>query len=190
MILSSRDISYGDRVRAHYEAKWSAKARVERWKQGPTHQLPSDFQILVFQPNARRFWTYATCGMSQPDDDVRTEVHLFSPIETADHVELLTMIAHYHRTGARLGLGHTVNFGRPWLPKSACDHGLISLPYLDGPSLEQLEVEDGSVVSFLWLVPVTASEVVFATRHGLDVLERRFEEESFNYLDPMRPAVA
>jgi hypothetical protein len=50
----------------------------------------------------------------------------------------VTAIAHFHRTGSALGLGHTVNFGRPWLPTSSCTHGLGSLPYLDGPDLEWL----------------------------------------------------
>lgn len=49
------------------------------------------------------------------------------------------MTAHFHRTGSALGLGHTVNFGRPWLPGSSCTHGLVSLPYLFGPELEWLQ---------------------------------------------------
>lgn len=101
-------------------------------------------------------------------------------------VELLTVVAHYHRNGHRLGLGHTVNFGEPWLPGSACTRGLISLPYLDGEALEWL---DEPRVRFLWLIPVTDDEVAFKAEHGLDALEERFEAAAFDYLDPLRASV-
>jgi hypothetical protein len=42
---------------------------------------------------------------------------------------------YYHRPG-RLGLGHTLPIGEPWLPESACDHWLVSLPYPFGPDLQ------------------------------------------------------
>jgi hypothetical protein len=126
--------------------------------------------------------------MSQPLEGDNLELHLFSPYETDDHLELLTVVAHYHRTGARLGVAHTVNFGRPWLPGSNCDHGLISLPYLDGPRLENCSI-GGDDVRFLWLLPVTSREVEFAKKHGLDALERRFESAPLDYLDAKRESV-
>jgi hypothetical protein len=126
--------------------------------------------------------------MSREDDDERVELHLVSPLAAPAHVELLTAIAHYHRTGAKLGCGHTVNFGRPWLPGSRCTHGLISLPYLDGPNLEVLELEAG-IVRFLWLIPITKEEVEFKKVRGLEALEARFEQASFDYLDPRRKSV-
>jgi hypothetical protein len=126
--------------------------------------------------------------MSQPEDKKRLELHMFSAELHDDIAELLVATAHYHRTGASLGLGHTVNFGRPWLPGSLCDHGLISLPYLDGPNLEFLE-ESGSETRFLWLIPVTKAEVEFARTDGLEALESRFQKLRFNYLDPKRQSV-
>ncbi len=78
--------------------------------------------------------------MSQPNDQRPIELHMFSPLEADEVVELLVVTAHYHRTAAPLGPGHTVNFGRPWLDASECKYGLVSLPYLDGPSLEDLEI--------------------------------------------------
>lgn len=168
-------------IRAHYENQWHSTAVAQRWDRGPAADLPRDFEVLVFAPAVRTFWTYATCGMSQAEDAERLELHLFSPVADDGHVELLTAIAHYDRTGERLGLGHIVNFGRPWLPGSECDRGLISLPYLDGPDLEH-----GSGVRFLWLIPITNAEAAFATAHGLEALEQRWEEVGFNYLDPRR----
>jgi len=132
---------------------------------------------------------YATRCMSQLEDEERLELHLLTRRDddlAPALVELLTVTAHYHRTGSSLGLGHTVNFGRPWRPGSACTHGLISLPYLDGPRLEWL-LEPR--VRFLWLVPITASELLFKKQHGLEALEERFEAAQFDFLDPLRASV-
>ena len=180
---------YARKLQQHYESCWSASAKRFKWRSGPSEELPEDFSVLRFEPNAQRnMWTYATCGMSLATDEEPLEVHLFSPVENPQLVELLTVIAHYHRTGLFLGLGHTVNFGRPWLAGSTCDRGLISLPYLDGPSLEWLDV-DGLQTRFLWLVPITRAEVEYKKTHGLEALESKLEAASFNYLDPARPSV-
>jgi len=133
-------------------------------------------------------WTYATCGMSNQSDATPVELHLFSISRCLEHVELLTAIAHYHLTGVYLDLGHTVNFGRPWMPGSKCDHGLISLPYLDGPSLEWAMIKERKT-RFLWLVPITAKERSYKKQHGLEKLESLFEEKSLNYLDATRESV-
>ncbi|MEE3715750.1 suppressor of fused domain protein [Tumidithrix elongata RA019] len=101
---------------------------------------------------------------------------------------MLTVVAHYHRTEASLADGHTVNFGRPWLPDSYCDRGLISLPYLDGSELENTVIE-GANVRFLWLIPVTLKEVNYKKKEGLEALEEKFEVSHFNYLDPYRQSV-
>ncbi len=119
--------------------------------EGSFEDLPGEFRILEFAPTeSRKMWAYATCCMSQPGDSFKTEIHLFSPLQSFDHVELLTAISHYHRTGKEIGLGHSVNFGRPWIQGSRCEYGLISLPYLDGPSLEILKFNDAgeTFVSF------------------------------------------
>lgn len=125
--------------------------------------------------------------LTDPPED-RLELHLFAPPqgEVACLTEILTATAHYHRTGSRLGLEHSVNFGQPWLPGSKCTFGLISLPYLDGPDLERLEKPS---VRFLWLIPVTENEVAYKKKHGMEALEELFERAQFNYLDPLRPSV-
>ena len=128
--------------------------------------------------------------MSQPCDDVRTELHLFSEVKAEEHVELLTAIAHYNRTGNRVDLGHTVNFGRPWMIGSQCSYGLISLPYLDGPALEVLEMPDiTKSVRCLWLLPITKAEVDYKKRYGVEALEHKLEESHFSYLDAGRRSV-
>jgi hypothetical protein len=126
--------------------------------------------------------------MSQPQDSAAVELHMLSPWESDEIVELLVATAHFHRTQTCLDVGHSVNFGRPWLESSECTHGLVSLPYLDGPALGKCNHTSG-VISCYWLLPVTASEIAFKKNRGLDALEERFEVSGFNYLDPYRRQV-
>jgi hypothetical protein len=178
---------YPTAIDDHYARAWGP-AEVSRWKGGRLHELPADFALLTMR-RSPQMKAIATRCMSQPGDPVRIELHMLLPpaagFEPAT-MEILTAVAHYHRTGARLDLGHTVNFGVPWTPRSGCTHGLISLPYLDGPSLEWLEEP---LVRFLWLIPITAAEAIFKRQHGLDALEEKLECAGFDYLDPARPSV-
>lgn len=176
------------RVVAHGKKFWG-EPRLRRMKAGRIGELPDDFCVAEFPREERDYWTYATVGMSQPEDEAGLEIFLLSPVQSPLHVETLSAIAHYHRTGKPLDLGHTVNFGRPWLPGSRCEYGLLSLPYLEGPKLEYARIA-GRDVRFLWLIPITKSEVELKKKHGLEALEARFDEAQFNYLDPNRPAVA
>jgi hypothetical protein len=184
-------MSFRNLIVKHYEDNWNNHSVPKVWSKGPVEELPPDFCVLEFPPSkTRTMWTYATCCMSQPDDDQPLELHLFSPITDDLHVELLTVVAHFHVTGERLGLGHTVNFGRPWIVGSRCDHGLISLPYLDGPTLETFQCPDfANPIEFLWLLPITKKERDFKKANGLEALERRFEAAQFNYVDPTRKSV-
>jgi len=182
---------YVNRLRAHYEQWWRGSGVDRRWPFGPTNQkVPRPFRIGEFPPSAgRSMWTYATLGMSlgmSGDDPI--EIHIVSPVQEPSLVELLTAIAHYHRNSARLGVGHTINFGRPWLPKSTCTFGLISLPYLDGPELEEFGWLD-SMVRCLWLIPITEAEREFKKARGLDDLEALFEEKGLDYLNPHRASI-
>jgi hypothetical protein len=176
-------------ITSHYGNVWKSMPEIDTWTSGPVHELPTLFQILCFAPTSTRsMWTYATCGMSAKRDSQPLELHLFAPVKNRELVELLTVVAYYHYTGASLGLGHTVNFGRPWLPGSRCVYGLITLPYLDGPDLEWLILDDRRV-QFLWIIPVTAEEVSYKKTQGMEALERLFESANFNYADPLRKSV-
>lgn len=182
-------VTYRQQIEAHYATVWPAPPARLRWTLGPVHQLPSDFGVLQIARTAE-VTAYATACMSQPADLDRLELHALSrstdPPTSDSITELLTVIAHYHRHGPGLGVGHTVNFGRPWMPGSLCTRGLLSLPYLDGPDLEWMTEPR---VRFLWLLPITEDELAFKKQHGLEALERRFEASQFNYLDPLRESV-
>src|SRR5262245_11001129 len=142
MIPHSR---YTQNIQRHYRQHWGDFEELQ-WSKGPpahVRQLPPAFGVLRFPVSHHRsLLTYATCGMSLVEDAEKVECFMFTPFAADDTMcELLTVTAWYHRTGARLGCGHTVNFGRPWLPRSNCDYGLFSLPYLDGPDLEWLDAD-------------------------------------------------
>ena len=179
---------YAQCLEAHYARTWAGPMNRVRMAKGPVGDLPSDFEVIIV-PRSEDTTAYATVCMSQSHDAERLELHLLtrSGDEIRDElVEILTAVVHYHRTGQTLGLGHSVNFGKPWFPRSRCTHGVISLPYLDGPELEWLAEPK---VRFLWLIPVTEAEVAYKKRHGMEALEQRFEAASFDYLDPTRASV-
>ena len=102
------------------------------------------------------------------------------------------MAAHYHCNpeddSYRLDHGHTVPIGEPWLPGSACDHLLVSLPYPFGPELEMCHW-DGGHARLLWLLPITEAERDFMGDRGLEALEQRFDDAAIRYWEADRPSV-
>lgn len=183
----NRADQYTQSLTHHYSRQFGA-AETLHWPHGPTHQVPNDFHVLRFAPSSSRLFCFATCGMAARTNDASIECFLLSPVPDVSQVELLTVLAWYHTTTARLGVGHTVNFGRAWMPDSECTHGLLSVPYLHGPSLEWFE--HANVRShILWLIPITPEERAFKVSRGLDALESRFESPGFDYANPHRASV-
>lgn len=179
-------VNYYDKILQHYESCWSSKGNVLRWQNGPTVDLPSSFAVLEFCPTSQRnMWTYATVCMGSASESEPIELHIFSAKQDNSLVELLTVIAYYHHSTTDLNLGHTVNFGRSWQGDSLCTYGFISLPYLDGPELENMQLENG-LAKFYWLIPITEKEVDFKNRYGVDALEEIFESEGLDYLSAER----
>lgn len=176
----------------HYHRTWGNHSYEAWWNKGPTNELPAAFRVLVFEPTRQRqLWVYATCGMSEGPGESAIELHLFSPVEYSGQVELLTVIAHYHRTGHPLdAVGSTVNFGREWMPESKLTYGLISRPFRDGPSLEFLSDKDGnSLLACYWLLPITKNEREYKKEFGLEKLEALFDQHGLQYADPQRKSV-
>jgi hypothetical protein len=182
-------MTYAQDIARHYAEIWGVVGEECASPGGPVDALPEDFAVLRFPPHGDRpVWTYATRAMSQPGDAAPVELHLFTPSKADEVVQILYALAHFHRTAAPLDLEHSVNFGQPWLGQSECSYGLISLPYLDGPALEQFRRGD-ALIHFYWLIPITPAERAYKVGHGMDALETRFEEAEFDYADPDRPSV-
>lgn len=182
---------YIEHINKHYSINWKNYPNIKTWKKGPIDELNQDFCILEFPPTKEReMWTYGTCCMSLPNEEEPIELHIFSYKQDENLVELLTIIAHYHKNVRKLGLWHTVNFGRPWQKQSLCEYGLVSLPYLDGPTLENMYLpEYDENLKFFWLIPITEEEVNFKTKMSIESLEQKFEERNFEYANPHRESV-
>lgn len=182
--------NYVDNLTKHYETYFGMKGKRLTLQQGPTDKLHKDFFILEFPYNDKhQMFCYCTIGMSVDRlDENLIELFVYSPKSDKLLVELLTVCASYHRNGLPLALHHTVNIGQPWLDNSKCDHGFISLPYLDG---EQLEVFDfsGRSIHCYWFIPITEKERDFKIEKGCEALEQLFEDNQFDYLNPVRDSL-
>jgi len=143
------------------------------------------------QPNYRRLYAYATLGLSEAVVLPRLELFLLSPRADDSLAELLTTIALRHAAGERhLGVGHSVDLHRPWLDDSVCTRGLVSLPYLFGPAMEQGPRDAwGHSRSIFWLLPITPAEDAFKRTSGLEALEELFAATQISTADPNRSSV-
>jgi len=183
-------MTYRDAIICHLSGFFAGHdVAEERFAQGPMGTVQA-FSVLRFAPGPKTtLWSYCSVCASTPGvrKEVRLEFVLLSPRRDSRIVELVTMVAYYHRTEG-LGVGHTFAIGEPWLDASRCDCILTSLPYPFGPALENMRQED-HLARFLWLLPITNSERQFARDHGLEGIEARFDSARLQYWDIGRAAV-
>lgn len=173
---------------AHYSQIWGKVHNVVEPTPGRLLGLSSSFRVLEYKPRSKGGgWIYATCGMAGYNED-GIELHLVSPRRYLGHADTLAAIAHYHLTEAKINLNAIVNIGISWMDDSICTYGLISLPYLYGPMLENYVYQDQSVKCY-WLVPITGSERAYAVQFGVEKLESLFDKVSLDYLNPNRDSV-
>ena len=161
-----------------------------QWTLGPMPDAMPEFRVLCAGPGPRiDCWTYLSLGVStvMHDESGLLEFFVVAPSEDQRHVELVTMVAWYHKTRI-LGLGHTVPIGHPWLPNSLCDQLLVSKPYPFGPELEICNFDGGHVHCF-WLLPITATERDFKVANDLEALEQLFDKAAIEFWDESRKSV-
>jgi hypothetical protein len=180
-----RSVSFEQCAKAHFLEHWEVEPRPRRLTAGRFQDLPSWFSVLEFQ--RKRVWCYATVGMSAGDPG-GLETFLVTPEENPRAVEFLYSLAHFHRTGTPVGLGHTVNFGEELWDGSALDHGFLSFPYIEVPGFESFDCGAGRT-DVAWLIPITANERDYKKENGVEALETLFEEHSLDYLNPARASV-
>ncbi|MEW1910156.1 suppressor of fused domain protein [Kitasatospora sp. NPDC085895] len=148
-------------------------------------------RVLVVGPGPRGDgWAYVTAGCwdAAQVDGHGPEFVMTANVRDERFVELMAMTAYYHCGGHPLGPAHSLPIGEPWVPGSACDHLLISLPYLHGPGLEHCPLPRGHA-RILWALPVTAAEIGFRRAHGHEALEELFDEAAILPTDPFRASV-
>lgn len=176
-------------VRQHLNAFFEGHESVEiQFDQGPMIELAPWFRVVRFSPGPRLgLWSYVSVGGSTLCEGENLEFAIFAEQESLRYVELLTMPAHYH-SGNRLGVGHTMSLGEPWVEGSLCDALLISLPYPLGPEFEVCPIKD-SQSRILWALPITEAERQFKIQYGLDALEDKFDQAELCFWDLARESV-
>lgn len=156
-----------------------------------TRGAVAGLRVIEVAPGPRAgSWVYLTAGASVSSVPAR-EFILTAPTCDPRFADLVAMTAFYHGGPQPhpLDVGHGVPIGEPWLPGSACDRFLVSPPYPHGPVLEHCALPNGHRARFLWLLPITATEMAYARTHGLEALEGLFEEAAINAVDPSRTSV-
>ncbi|MFC7243164.1 suppressor of fused domain protein [Catellatospora aurea] len=179
----------------HLQARFpQRRAEVLGAPRGPILRRVPGFHVIRLAPGrGEHGWIYVTAGLWEVtrQHGHALEFVLHAPHESDRHVQTLAMTAYYHASGGSFALdhGHTVPIGRPWLPGSACDHLLVSLPYPWGESLEFCDLPDGGHIRVLWLLPITKAERRFKRANGLEALESRLEAAEIIPTDPHRGSV-
>jgi hypothetical protein len=194
MKLGRRDPSNSpihNAILGHYRSAFGVQKMEDiHWTPGPISSVLPDLHIA--KTRWRGMWVFATIGAWRATEESPNGLEFVAVARKDDASVLLRlgMIAYYQAGGPsfQLGVGHTVSIGEGWVAGSPLEAVLISLPYLWGPSLEHCQLS-GHHVQVLWVIPIHESERAFAIAEGLDALEQRFEETSFDYLDPFRPSV-
>ena len=181
---------YTESLQNHYNNYFGINGQKTIWEIDPHNKMHQEFFVLEFAPNKKHnMWTYCTVGMSlDREDEILIELFIFSPKKDRALIELLTIVASYHKNSAPLNLHHTFNIGQPWLDNSVCDYGFISLPYLDGEKLEIFEYEN-NVIHCFWIIPITDSEKNYKIKKGCEALEDLFEEKGIQYLNSARKSL-
>ena len=160
------------------------------WAAGPILDENPHFRVLRIAPKSQGgVWTYVSVGgcAATSDQDFGLEFLICTESAEVRAVELLAMTVYYN-SGGKLGLGHTLPIGEPWLPGSVCNHLLLSLPYPYGPDLETCHVGDRHV-QFLWLLPISDAERDWKVSSGLESLESRFDDVALRYWQVDRASV-
>lgn len=186
---SSRD----ELILEHDRRFWDGpRLEITTWDDWPMSERLPGFRIAKIHEGEGR-WAYASIGAwrATSDDDHGLEFVLAWPEEDPRALWQLGTTAYYHAGPPthRLGHGHTVPTGQPWIDGSTIDHTLISTPYPWDPDLEHCQLPERHI-QVLWLMPITESERDFKRTVGLDALEQRFEEAGIDHLDLYRTSVA
>jgi hypothetical protein len=181
-------------IHEHLKRFWPKNQRETfSWGPGPIRETLPHWQVVRITPlRSGEPWVYATVGAWEIPTEANCgmEFVLLSPREDPIHVETQAMVSNFHADPRyRVHLGKVLDIGRPWMDDSNCNQFLVSLPYPQGPGLENCYV-DGYHVRFLWLLPITATERRYLEANGQEALERRFEGSGINAVDPLRQSVA
>lgn len=163
-------------LQQHFRRAWGNSSLAYPPVGGRSQGLPTTYSVVEFAPPSHSPfspWVYSTFGLS-PRAGSGLEMFLECGVQSSRLPEILNAVAHFHCTGATLGLHHIVNLGEPWLSGSACTYAYFSLPYRFGPSLEWLRTGNRTT-RCLQLVPITAKERALTRAQSIEKLELAFD---------------
>ena len=158
--------------------------------------------VYQFEPYSDRLhWTLITGGMSDacqklPDGSTeglapRTEILLYAPKPQNWMVSVLKGLAEMpFDDDTYPHWWHTVQNGMPMTAERSLLTAFFFLPpYRETSGFNQFFLQ-GEKVDFLWLVPITETERVFAVEFGSEALEERIISCEFSeLLDEQRPSI-
>ena len=174
---------YKDFFRGHVAERFT-------WNTGPLVKRVPDFEVIRFSPGPKiGLWVYCSIGASsiEHENSGLLEFVVVSPIQSVRLVETLAMITYYH-SNHKLGFGHTLPIGEPWLDNSLCENWLLSLPFPFGEELEVIALS-GKHAHVAWLLPITDAERDYKINNDLEALEQLFDEVGLEYWNINRSSV-
>lgn len=129
-------------------------------------------RILLFPPTRTQDrWIYASLGMSDLSagtGEYVPEVHIYSNTRNESVVIAISALMEHVQE-------HPINFSDIFPCETEgtglqCRNLLAAFPFPDGEGFPEIEY-DGREVYFIWLIPVTDSEISFLKKAGYDALE-------------------
>ena len=143
--------------------------------------------IYQFPPYGDRdYWTLITGGMSNLAQTLAdgtqhyTELLMYVREPRPWMFHALKVLAEFPaRYQTFFFWGHTIDYGRLTQDvPTRLTAFLLLPPYFERTGFDSLQI-DGDPVHFLWCVPITAQEQIFAKEHGGMALAHRMEMENF-----------
>jgi hypothetical protein len=192
-VEASTGLTARSAVEAHLRRGFPGQRVITQgWQTGAIAESNPDIRVLRVDPETRGgLWLHVSSGgwaaTATERQPIGHEFVLVTPFKTLRAVELLAEVVYYHGVQP-LDIGDTVPIGEPWLPGSACNHLLVSAPYLLADELWSLRVGYREI-RLLWTIPITPEERAYVQQYGLDALEERFESAGLEYWDPHRSSV-
>ncbi|MEO6908044.1 MAG: suppressor of fused domain protein [Abditibacteriaceae bacterium] len=142
--------------------------------------------IYQFEPTPDRpFWTLITSGMSnqiQPEledshSSRRTEILMYAEEPQGWMFSVMKGLAEMpFEDNTNLHWGHTVPNGMPMTAQPSLLTSFFFMPpFFEPLEFNELKLEDDTV-DFLWMIPITETERMYAIEHGSDQLYEKIED--------------
>ncbi|MCP4004952.1 MAG: suppressor of fused domain protein [bacterium] len=180
-------------VLEHAETCWPKRTvESQKWGQGGIVENIVDLGVVrVAPPEAEMPWIYISAGAAtEPmEDGYGIEFFMLAEHEDSLVTKLVAMVAHLHADPRYpISLGQVLEIGQPWLPGASADHLLVCLADALGPEFEWCS-DPERTIRFVWLVPITASEAVFARANNYIALQEKFGAKKIDLSKRVRESV-